>query len=86
MSEKIVQLNEKSSRVNSRLVWSSVREVLNEPLETKTEKLTQATRYERSEQWQSCRRSLQPQSHHHLRGCHPQGAQTQGNLLRDGNY
>lgn len=77
MSEKIVQLNEKSSRVNSRLVRGSVDETFNELLEAKAEKLTQAARYERSEQ---------RQSHHHLRGYHPQGAQIQGNLLRDGNY
>ncbi len=51
MSEKIVQLNEAVIKSELKeLVRGSVEEILNELLETETEKLTQAARYERNEQ------------------------------------
>ena len=53
MSEKIVQLNEKVIKGQLKeLVRESVEETLNGLLEAEAEKLTQAGRYERSEQRQ----------------------------------
>lgn len=50
MSEKIVQLNEEVIKGQLKeLVRGSVEETLNELLEQEAERLTQATRYERSE-------------------------------------
>ena len=50
MSEKIIQLNEEfiKSQIKE-LVRGSVEETLNELLEQKTEKFTQAAQYERTE-------------------------------------
>ena len=79
MSEKIVQLNEAVIKSELKeLVRGSVEESLNELLEAEAQKLTQAARYERNEQRQGYR-SGQP--HHHIRGCYPEGAQAQGDLL-----
>ena len=79
MSEKIVQLNEAVIKSELKeLVRGSVEESLNELLEAEAQKLTQAARYERNEQRQG---PLQPQPHHHIRGCYPEGAQAQGDLL-----
>ena len=56
MSEKIVQLNEEVIEGQIKeLVRGSVEETLNELLEAEAEKLTQAARYERSEQHQGYR-------------------------------
>ena len=56
MSEKIVQLNEEVIKGQIKeLVRGSVEETLNELLEAKAEKLTQAARYERNEQRQGYR-------------------------------
>lgn len=56
MSEKIVQQNEEVIKVQLKeLVHGSVEETLNELLEAETKKLTQAARYERSEQRQGYR-------------------------------
>ena len=56
MSEKIVQLNEEVIKGQIKeLVRGSVEETLNELLDAEAEKLTQATRYERSEKRQSYR-------------------------------
>ncbi len=56
MSEKIVQLNEEVIKGQLKeLVRGSVEETLNELLEAEAEKLTQAARYERSEQRQGYR-------------------------------
>ena len=56
MSEKIVQLNEDVIKGQLKeLVRGSVEETLNELLEQEAEKLTQATRYERSEARQGYR-------------------------------
>ena len=56
MSEKIVQLNEEVIKGQLKeLVRGSVEETLNELLEAKAEKLTQAARYERNEQRQGYR-------------------------------
>ena len=56
MSEKIVQLNEEVIKGQIKeLVRGSVEETLNELLEAEAEKLTQAARYERSEQRQGYR-------------------------------
>ena len=76
MSEKIVQLNEEVNKGQLKeLVRGSVEETLNELLEAEAEKLTQAARYERNEQRQGYRSGhYKPQPHHHLWGCHPQGA------------
>lgn len=53
MSEKIVQLNEEVIKGQIKeLVRGSVEETLNELLEAEAEKLTQAARYERSEERQ----------------------------------
>ena len=50
MSEKILQLNEEVIKGELKeLVRGSVEETLNELLESETEKLTQAARYERNE-------------------------------------
>ena len=74
MSEKIVQLNEEVIKGQIKeLVRGSVEETLNGLLETESEKLTQATKYERS--------SLQPQSHHYLRRRHAQCAAAQGDFV-----
>ena len=84
MSEKIVQLNEEVIKGQLKeLVRGSVEETLNELLEAEAEKLTQAARYERAQRAapRLPQRPLQPQSHHHFRRCHPQGSQTQGDLL-----
>ena len=83
MPEKIVQLNEEVIKGQLKeLVRGSVEETLNELLEAEANKLTQAARYERNEQRQGVsQRPLQPQSHHHFRRYHPQGAQAQGHLL-----
>ena len=70
MSEKIVQLNEEVIKGQLKeLVRGSVEETLNELLEAKAEKLTQARAAPGLPQ-----RSLQPQPHHHFRGCYSQGA------------
>ena len=56
MSEKIVQLNEEVIKGQLKeLVRGSVEETLNGLLEAEAEKLTQAGRYERSEQRQGYR-------------------------------
>ena len=56
MSEKIVQLNEEVIKGKLKeLVRGSVEETLNELLEAEAQKLTQAARYERSEQRQGYR-------------------------------
>ena len=56
MSEKIVQLNEEVIKGQIKeLVRGSVEETLNELLEAEAEKLTQAARYERSEERQGYR-------------------------------
>ena len=56
MSEKIVQLNEEVIKGQLKeLVRGSVEETLNELLEQKAEKRTQAVRYERNETRQSYR-------------------------------
>ena len=56
MSEKIVQLNEEVIKGQLKeLVRGSAEEPLNELLEGEAEKLTQATRYERSEARQGYR-------------------------------
>lgn len=56
MSEKIVQLNEEVIKGELKeWVRGSVEETLNELLEAEAEKLTQAARYERSEQRQRYR-------------------------------
>ena len=56
MSEKIVQPNEEVIKGQIKeLVRGSVEETLNELLEAEAEKLTQAARYERSEQRQGYR-------------------------------
>ena len=56
MSEKIVQLNEEVIKGQLKeLVRGSVEETLNELLEAEAEKLTQAARYERTEQRQGYR-------------------------------
>ena len=56
MSEKIVQLNEEVIKGQIKeLVRGSVEETLNELLEAEAAKLTQAARYERSEQRQGYR-------------------------------
>ena len=56
MSEKIVQLNDKVIKGQSKeLVCGSVEETLNELLEKEAESLTQAARYERSEARQGYR-------------------------------
>ena len=56
MSEKIVQLNEEVIKGQLKeLVRGSVEETLNELLEAEAERLTQAGRYERSEQRQGYR-------------------------------
>ena len=61
MSEKIVQLNEDVIKGQLKeLVRGSVEETLNELLEAAAPGLPQ--------------RPLQPQPHHHFRGCHPQSA------------
>ena len=53
MSEKIVQLNEEVIKGQIKeLVRGSVEETLNDLLEAEAEKLTQAARYERSEERQ----------------------------------
>ncbi len=63
MSVKIVQLNERVIKGQIKgLVCGNVEEILNGLLEAKTEKLTQAARYERSEE-----RLLQPKPYHHNR-------------------
>ena len=69
MSEKIVQLNEEVIKGQLKeLVRGSVEETLNGLLEAEAEKLTQAGRYERSEQRQGVsERSLQSQSHDNRR-------------------
>lgn len=57
MSEKIIQLNEEVIKGQLKeLVRESVEETLNGLLEAEAEKLTQAGRYERSEQRQGYRR------------------------------
>ncbi len=56
MSDKIVQLNEEVIKGQIReLVRGSVEETLNGLLEAEAEKLTQAARYERSEERQGYR-------------------------------
>ena len=56
MPEKIVQLNEEVIKGQIKeLVRGSVEETLNELLEAEAEKLTQAARYERSEERQGYR-------------------------------
>ncbi len=56
MSEKIVQLNEEIiKRQIKELVRGSVEETLNGLLEAEAQKLTQAARYERSEERQGYR-------------------------------
>ena len=56
MSEKIVQLNEEVIKgQNKELVRGSVEETLNGLLEAEVEKLTQAAKYERSEERQGYR-------------------------------
>ena len=56
MSEKIVQLNEEVIKGQIKeLVRGSVEETLNELLDAEAEKLTQAARYERSEERQGYR-------------------------------
>ena len=56
MPEKIVQLNEEVIKGQIKeLVRGSVEETLNELLEGEAEKLTQAARYERSEERQGYR-------------------------------
>ena len=61
MSEKIVQLNEEVIKGQLKeLVRGSVEETLNELLEAEAEKLTQAARYERSEQRQGYRSGHYP--------------------------
>ena len=64
MSEKIVQLNEEV-----------IKETLNELLEAEAEKTDPGSpvRAQRTAPGVP-QRPLQPQPHHHLRGCHPQGA------------
>ena len=78
MSEKKVQLHEGVIKSELKeLVRGSVEKTLNELLEAKTEKLTQAARYERNEQRQGYRSG--DYSLH--RGCYPQDAQTQRDHL-----
>ena len=56
MSDKIVQLNDEAIKGQIKeLVRGSVEETLNELLEAEAGRLTQAARYERSEQRQDCR-------------------------------
>ena len=56
MSEKMIHLNEEAIKGEiKKLVRGSVEETLNELLEAEAEKLTQAARYERSEQRQGYR-------------------------------
>ncbi len=56
MSEKIVQLNDEAIKGKIKeLVRGSVEETLNGLLEAEAEKLTQAAKYERSEERQSYR-------------------------------
>ena len=59
MSEKIVQLNEEVIKGQIKeLVRGSVEETLNELLEKEAESLTQAARYERSEERQAVERAM----------------------------
>ena len=56
MSEKIVQLNEEVIKVELKeLVRSSVEETLNGLLEAEAQQLTNAAKYERSEDRRGCR-------------------------------
>ncbi len=74
MSEKIVQLNEEViKRQIKELVCGSVEETLNGLLEAEAEKLTQAARYERSEERQAYR------SGHYSRNL----TTTSGNITRN---
>ena len=57
MSEKMIHLNEDAIKGEIKeLVRGCVEETLNELLEAEAEKLTQAARYERSEQRQGYRK------------------------------
>ena len=84
MSEKIVQLNEEVIKGQLKeLVRGSVEETLNELLEAEAQRTAggrggetdpgSPVRAQRTAPGLS-QRPLQPQPHHHLRGCHPQGA------------
>ena len=78
MSEKKVQLHEGVIKSELKeLVRGSVEKTLNELLEAKTEKLTQAARYERNEQRQGYRSG----DYSLNRGCYTQDAQTQRDHL-----
>jgi transposase-like protein len=71
MSEKIVQLNEGIIKNELKeLVRSSVEETLNGLPEAEANQLTNAAKYERSEERQGYRSGLQPESHHDFRGRH----------------
>ena len=83
MSEKIVQLNEEVIKGQIKeLVRGSVEETLNELLEAEAEKLTQAARYEHSEQRHGYRSGHYSRNlTNHFRGRYPQGTQAQRDLL-----
>ena len=69
MSEKIVQLNEEVIKGQLKeLVRGSVEETLNEETDPGSPVRAQRTAPGVPQ------RPLQQQPHHHLRGCHPQGA------------
>ena len=77
MSEKIVQLNEAVIKSELKeLVRGSVEETLNELLEAEAEKLPQAAGMSEMNS-----ATLQPQPHHHFRGCYLESAKTQGNFF-----
>ena len=82
MPEKIVQLNEEVIKGQIKeLVRGSVEETLNELLEGEAEKLTQAARYERSEERQATAAATTAGTSPPLRGCHAQGAASQRDLV-----
>ena len=88
MSEKIVTLNEEVIKGEIReLVRGSVEETLNNLLEAEADKLTQARRYERSEDRQGVsQRALRPESHNDIWRSNASCAAAEGNQLRNGNH
>lgn len=82
MSEKIVTLNEEGIKGEIReLVRESVEETLNNLLEAETDKLTQATRYERTEARQGYRSRTMTVACHDIWGGNASCTAAEGNQL-----
>ena len=89
MSKGIGQLNEEVVKEQIKeLVRGSVEETLNELLDAEVNKLTQAARFERNEQWQGYlpQRSLQSEPHHDIRGRDVAGTTPERRDLRESHH